>query len=82
MKKTYVASGHARVNLLVHEIYSFTYFLLSKYTLHNVQVGPSQHFVVDGLQCSATVAFSLISTVVVIIYITHPCASLTALAVV
>jgi hypothetical protein len=32
-KTTYVAGGHARVDLSVHEIYPFTYV---PYTLHNV----------------------------------------------
>lgn len=58
-RKNYVAGGYARVDLSVHEIYPFTYILLSKYTFYNAQVGPSQNSTVDALQCSATVAFLL-----------------------
>jgi hypothetical protein len=80
-RKNYVAGGYARVDLSVHEIYPFTYVLLSKYTLYNAQVGPSQNSTVDAFQCPATVAFLLRQTVADITDITHPCASWSALAV-
>jgi hypothetical protein len=75
-----VAGGYARVDLSMHEIYPFTDVLLSKYTLYNAQVGPSQYPTVDALQCSVTVVFSLRS-MADITDIAHPCASWSASAV-
>jgi hypothetical protein len=47
--------GYACVDLLVQEIYPFTYVLLSKNTFHGVQLSPFHNSAMDALQYSAPV---------------------------